>query len=317
MFVIAVILFVVLCAVFVGTGVLLLLTVRAARKRRLLADAHGTSCDALDCIGISALCSGISDLKQVENLLAVEYARYEVVLALDAERYPEDFAALIARYHMINVNFVSSGEFPDKGVRAMLRSRKRCFRRLVLIDRAYDGASGDFNAAAGVATYNYVLPLKGACLLLPNAVERLVVEVSERPAGTVELVCAPAGCPAMLFNREAAAVAGGFGMRPERRIDPRRVRTLCEPLLEHSADRGARYHLRIASAVCVLTLAVCAVLWLGWWTAAAVLLTALFVWFAGLYAAPMLLGPSVLGYSGFILCRCCLRKMHVRNFTIS
>lgn len=126
------------------------------------------------------LCSGVHAQEQVENLLSAEYAHYEVIVVLDSLRYPVEFAAFTARYRMIRVEYALSEELPVTGVRALGRSRKRRFRRLVLVDRAQDTPAGDFDAAAEVAAYDYVLPVREGQFLLPDAVVRLVAEVGAR-----------------------------------------------------------------------------------------------------------------------------------------
>lgn len=166
-----------------------------------------------DGIGISVLCSGVTDAAQIENLLSPEYSRYEVIVVLDARRHAAGFAALTARYHMIRVEWVCSGELEVSGVRALGRSRRRCFRRLVLVDRAQDLEAGDFDAAASVATYDYLLPVRAGCFLLPGSVERLVAELGEGRPGSLDLIRSPLGEPAALLSREAVVAAGGFGMR--------------------------------------------------------------------------------------------------------
>ena len=212
-------------------GALLPLISRARSKRLLLNAVRRASSDAPDGIGISVLCSGVTDAAQIENLLSPEYSRYEVIVVLDARRHAAEFAALTARYRMIRVEWVCSGELEVSGVRALGRSRRRCFRRLVLVDRARDSEAGDFDAAASVATYDYLLPVRAGCFLLPGSVERLVAELSEGRPGSLDLIRSPLGEPAALLSREAVVAAGGFGMRPLRGIPRCRRRMLWEPLL--------------------------------------------------------------------------------------
>ena len=225
-------------------GALLPLISRARSKRLLLNAVRRASSDAPDGIGISVLCSGVTDAAQIENLLSPEYSRYEVIVVLDARRHAaEEFAALTARYRMIRVEWVCSGELEVSSVRALGRSRRRCFRRLVLVDRARDSEAGDFDAAASVATYDYLLPVRAGCFLLPGSVERLVAELGEGRPGSLDLIRSPLGEPAALLSREAVVAAGGFGMRPLRRIPRCRRRMLWEPLL--AAPRSGVRRLRL------------------------------------------------------------------------
>ena len=131
-----IVLLLLLAAVAAAALALLWLVVRGHNKRLLLAGSHAVASDTPDGIGISVLCSGVRAQEQVENLLSAEYAHYEVIVVLDSLRYPVEFAAFTARYRMIRVEYVLSEELPVTGVRALGRSRKRRFRRLVPVDRA-------------------------------------------------------------------------------------------------------------------------------------------------------------------------------------
>lgn len=326
-----------LLAAAVAAVTVLWLVVRGRNKRLLLAASHATAGDAPDGIGISVLCSGVRTQEQVENLLSVEYARYEVVVVLDSLRYPAEFAALSIRYHMIRVEYALSEELPVPGVRALGRSRKRRFRRLVLVDRVQDTPDGDFDAAAGVAAYDYVLPVREGQYLLPGAVGRLVAEVGEQGAGRCDFVRSRIGEPASLLSREAVVAAGGFAARAGKNVPRRRRRNLWEPVFHkpqtvpHSAPQPVsqsalqsvsqpvpKPHSGLrAVAASLLAAAVVAAVWTGWWPAAAVLVTAALVWcVAGCVSlalsdiAEARTGGDVKG----LLRRC---KIGMKNFTIS
>ena len=198
---------------------------------------------------------------------------------------------------MIRVEWVCSGELEVSGVRALGRSRRRCFRRLVLVDRARDSEAGDFDAAASVATYDYLLPVRAGCFLLPGSVERLVAELGEGRPGSLDLIRSPLGEPAALLSREAVVAAGGFGMRPLRGIPRCRRRMLWEPLL--AAPRsGVRMPGRLRGlAVASLAAAFAAAAAAGWWTSAAALATLALVW-AGRECAARLAGGTAFSAPG-------------------
>lgn len=144
-------------------GALLPLISRARSKRLLLNAVRRASSDAPDGIGISVLCSGVTDAAQIENLLSPEYSRYEVIVVLDARRHAAEFAALTARYRMIRVEWVCSGELEVSGVRALGRSRRRCFRRPVAQDvsccpEASSGSSPNWAKAGREASTSYARP---------------------------------------------------------------------------------------------------------------------------------------------------------------
>ena len=216
-------------------GALLPLISRARSKRLLLNAVRRASSDAPDGIGISVLCSGVTDAAQIENLLSPEYSRYEVIVVLDA--------------------------------------------------------------AASVATYDYLLPVRAGCFLLPGSVERLVAELGEGRPGSLDLIRSPLGEPAALLSREAVVAAGGFGMRPLRGIPRCRRRMLWEPLL--AAPRsGVRMPGRLRGlAVASLAAAFAAAAAAGWWTSAAALATLALVW-AGRECAARLAGGTAFSAPG-------------------
>lgn len=306
-----------LAVVAAAACTLLVLIVRARNKRLLLAALRGPACDALDGIGISVLCSGVSDRRQIENLLSATYARYEVVVVLDARSHPGVFAELVAEYRMIRVEWSPTGELPVEGVRSVGRSRKRRFRRLVLVDRCPDTPAGDYDAAATVASYDYLLPVAEGQFLLPGAVERLVTELGECPAGTLETVYAPLGVPVRLVARDAVTAAGGFARRPWSAVPRAKRRTLWEPLACGPAPARLSSRRMLLPAAALLAAGIGASAVAGWWPLTAVLATAALVGAAAACAAQTV--ATIPGAEG-----CPLRafgrgtgKIDVKNFTVS
>ncbi len=258
--------------------------VAGADKRLLLAETRGTLCDAPDGRGISVLCSGAAGPEEVRHLLDVGYPRYEAVVVLDGARRPEAFAAVLAEFHLIEVNYNPSGELPAEGVRGLYRSRKRCYRRLVVVDKAFTTRRADYEAAMGVAIYDYVLPLRSGIRMTPFCIGRLAAELSSEPAGAVDLVRSPVGEPLLLAAREAVVAAGGFGPDLVRSVPRGRRRMLYEPFLRDAEPfmRGPAF--RRAAAVLLLVAGIAATAAAGWWEVCAVLLTLAIVAAAAEYA---------------------------------
>ena len=142
----------------------------------------------------------------------------------------------------------------------------------------------DWHAAAGVAAYDYLLPLCGPVVLLPDAVMRFVAELGEYPAGRLSVVRSRIGVPVALYARDVVADADGFGARALRRIARRNRADVWEPLArrmeetgrstgkEHSADLRRWLHpatVRVALLIGTFALTGWAVA-TGEWVAAAV-----------------------------------------------
>ncbi len=278
---------------------------RARNRHSLSRFLHGPAGDASAAVGFSLLCSGVCRSGQIENLLAAEYARCEVIVVADAWYRRVFFESLVARYRMIRVDYLPSDEFLVQGVRSMWRSRRRCFRRLVLLDRPEDTEAGDFDAAASVAAYDWLIPVRRGQYLLPGALDRLAVEVGRGSAGAPDMLRSRVGEPFCLFGREAVAAAGGFGAHPARRIPRARCRKVREPFFYRSEFSAGRGRWR-PWAAWLLAGAVVAAGWTGHWALAAGLLTVAVGWSAG--ACARLLTESMAGRA----IRC---KFSVKNFT--
>ena len=201
--IVAVALFSLAVIALAGTWIAILL--RARNKHLLIDRMHGQVSDAEGNIGFSLLCSGVQRLGQIENLLSSEYAWQQRML----------FEKLAARYRMIRVDYLPSDELPVHGVRSMWRSRQRCFRRLVLLDRPEDSAADDWNAAASVASYDWLIPVRDGQYMLPGALERLAAEAGQE---RTQLVRSWMGHPFALFDR------------PVRQVPRRHRHLLWEPL---------------------------------------------------------------------------------------
>lgn len=287
---------------------------RARNRRRLASALHGPACDGSDSFGISVLCSGIDDSEAIEELLASEYPCCEVILVLDSLHRPEQFARIAARYRMLRVEYACDGRFRVPGVRSLSRSRRRCYRRLLLLDRAHDTLRGDLRAAAGVASYDYLLPLDGSGRLLSDSILRLAAELGRHPYGSLQAIRSTVGEPLFLFHREAEALACGFGPQAFRHVPRAARRTLHEPFFRRPAAPADGIRWR---AVGGLTLAgLCIVsLSTGRWLLTALLLTAAAALCAGACTERIdaATGDRTTEYPDI---RRRLRKFGVKNFTM-
>ena len=134
----------------------------------------------------------------------------------------------------------------------------------------------------------------------PGTVERLVAELGSEPPGTLDLVRSHLAEPAVLLSREALIAAGGFGMRPLRKIPRGRRRTLWEPLL--APPEAGRHVPRRWLLLPALSLAVAFGLSVaaGRWTAAAAVVTAALVWAAAACVSRAVSGEAWSGLRRFI-----------------
>ena len=286
-----------------GCACALLLAVLRARDRRLLVAAARTAySDAPDGIGISVLCSGVTDPAQLENLLSPEYSRYEVVVVLDSRRQAAEFGALVARYRMIRVEWTFAGELEVTGVRALGRSRKRCFRRLVLVDRVFDGAAGDLDAAARRGHLR--LPASRRQGAMPASRDR---RTPRRGTGLRTARIARPSRASRSGRTRRAPEPRGAGRRGRLRdaglcggLPRSRRRTLWEPLLAPSEARRSLPRRWLFLPALLLATAFGLSVAAGRWTAAAAVVTAALVWAAAACVSRAVSGEAWSGLRRFI-----------------
>ena len=189
----------------------------ATRRRDIIIDDIAGCCESLGFVGCSAICSGVRDITRIEELLGQEYDRYEVIITIDAEQYPEEFRAIISHYRMIRVNCSRSEELPSATIRNLYRSRQRSFRRLILLDKPHSDIYGDLDAAAIVASYNYLLPVGPTTHLCNKAIESIAITLSEQDFHSIGLLHAVAS-DTYIFCRDAVINNGGFSPHIVRQI---------------------------------------------------------------------------------------------------
>lgn len=185
---------------------------RAERRTRWLDAMCGARCGLLHRVGISVLAAGRTSLARCEELMAVEYPDFEVVLLFDGATNPALLHQLIKRYHLIRVDYLPSGELHPAVVRGLYRSRRRLYRRLLVVDSVATGRRA-LDVMADVATRGFLLPLADHRSLSSRAVEHLALELALRPhRPPVWLAEWPWSRP-LVWQREALIARGGF-VRP-------------------------------------------------------------------------------------------------------
>ena len=189
----------------------------ATRRRDIITDDIAGCCESLGFVGCSAICSGVRSIARIEELLGQEYDRYEVVITIDAELYPEEFSAIISHYRMIRVNCTHSEELPSATIRTLYRSRQRSFRRLILVDKPHSDIYGDLDAAATIASYNYLLPVGPTTHLCDKSIESIAITLSEQDFHNICLLHSVA-TDTYTFSRDTVINNGGFSPHIVRQI---------------------------------------------------------------------------------------------------
>lgn len=116
-------------------------------------------------IGVSAIVAYPETAAPLLALLEEEYPHSEAVVIADLQGENASLGELVERYHLIKVNHTHLS-----GVRALYRSRRRAFRRVVVVDLPAEYRSQANEIGREVASYDNVLYLQGESIVEQNAI---------------------------------------------------------------------------------------------------------------------------------------------------
>lgn len=176
---------------------------RVGMESRLLAATD-------DCESFSVICRGLVQCAYLRALLSQDWARFELLFVGDSATNPKLFADLISEYAMCEVEYGNFSDLNVFGVRALYRSRYRLYRRLVIIDRAQSRPIDDLNAAAAIASGNWLVPISKGVLLQRDAFSALSLEIESFTEPVVRLRTT-LGEPQEIISTDHLSLLGGFG----------------------------------------------------------------------------------------------------------
>lgn len=258
---------------------------KAIKHRQFFIDDAAGCCESLSFVGCSVICHSVKDIEQIENLLGVEYDRYEVVAVIDSRLFPDIFYSIVERYALIRVNAASNNEIPDVRIRTLYRSRQRCFRRLVLVDAAFTSACNALNCATAVASFDYIIPIGPTMRLRQYAIESVALLISENLNSDFDAIHCSADSDCYIFRREAIIRSGGFSANITRQIPRRRVISSALPIVYSTSTAHNRWW-GMWLILGITTLAIgCTLLFAKWILAVAIILTALLITLITRYTA--------------------------------
>lgn len=233
---------------------------RGEEKARLMMMSQASVSAPVGNIGVSLVCVEPSCADAVSSMLAATYPTSEVIAVVDSVRDGDIVAAMVARYGLVAVDYVPCGSLHVAGVRRLYRSRCRACRRLVMLDMAHGDAAAMYDAAAGVASYDYLLPVPCGASVRPYAAGRMASEAGFHPSYSVAAVVTSLGAPLAMVALEPLVECGGF--HNLRKLISGRCGTVCridEPLADYTDGRPPAVFAFAAAAFVIATVAAVAV----------------------------------------------------------
>ena len=119
---------------------------------------------------------------RIQELLSLNYMRYEVILIVDAARQPEEFEWLLD-YFDLQPEAVPVGGRLDFSVTTIYRSRQRVFGRLTVVDKPFCDGEDLRLTAAPICKADYMLFVRSLNNeLIHNSLARLAILKMRHPS---------------------------------------------------------------------------------------------------------------------------------------
>ena len=172
-----------------GATLFLVLWHRSCRKTEIVQMLR----EDIGHVGVSAIVEYPETPAPLVALLEEEYTRSEAVVITDLQHRLSPFGELIGQYHLIKVNHT---HLP--GVRALYRSRHRAYRRVVMVDLPVEYSEQATSIGKKVASYDYLLLLKGESVVEPEAITYCANLIALQSPSNVISLQSVVGCGARL-----------------------------------------------------------------------------------------------------------------------
>lgn len=121
-------------------------------------------------------------IENVRSLLSSHYVNYDVIIVNDGSK-DDSLEKLITAYDLVKVNFLINQQIPTKPMRAgVFKSTNPAFEKLTVVDKENGGKADALNMGLNISNNQYVACIDVDCLLLENALQKMVkpfLEVTE------------------------------------------------------------------------------------------------------------------------------------------
>lgn len=121
-------------------------------------------------------------IENVRSILSSHYVNYDVIIVNDGSK-DDSLEKLIAAYDLVKVNFLINQQIPTKPIRAgVFKSTNPAFEKLIVVDKENGGKADALNMGLNISNNQYVACIDVDCLLLENALQKMVkpfLEVTE------------------------------------------------------------------------------------------------------------------------------------------
>ena len=113
-------------------------------------------------------------IENVRSLLSSHYANYDVIIVNDGSK-DDSLEKLILAYSLIPVDFLINAQIPTQPLRnGIYKSTNPAFEKLIVVDKENGGKADALNMGLNISTNKYVACIDVDCLLIEDALLKLV-----------------------------------------------------------------------------------------------------------------------------------------------
>jgi hypothetical protein len=154
---------------------------------------------AIGNVGISVI---VEYPKTIEPLIAIleeRYPRSEAIVVVDMQHSDSPFEVLISQFQLVKVC-----HNPSTNIRALYRSRCRVFRRVVVVDLPMQHRSEALGAAREIASFGYIIRLRGEICVARNTLSYCANLISSYPLTESLLLATIIGAEVVLERTDSS-----------------------------------------------------------------------------------------------------------------
>jgi hypothetical protein len=113
-------------------------------------------------------------VENVRSLLSCHYVNYDVIIVNDGSK-DDSLEKLIQAYELVKINYDVNNQIPTKPLRnGIFKSTNPAFEKLIVVDKENGGKADALNMGLNLSTNKYVACIDVDCLLLEDALQKLV-----------------------------------------------------------------------------------------------------------------------------------------------
>jgi hypothetical protein len=113
-------------------------------------------------------------VENVRSLLSNHYANYDVIIVNDGSK-DNSLELLINAYDLVNVNYLINPQLKTQPLRkGIFKSTNPAFEKLIVVDKENGGKADALNMGLNISTSKYVACIDVDCLLLEDALQKMV-----------------------------------------------------------------------------------------------------------------------------------------------